>query len=40
VGLIVADKGPSDQPIHQMDFANFSMVLAQVNVNLSRLSKG
>ncbi len=40
VGLIVADKGPSDQPIQQMDFANFSMVLAQVNVNLSRLSKG
>ena len=39
VGLIVADKGPSDQPIQQMDFANFSMVLAQVNVNLSRLSK-
>lgn len=39
VGLIVADKGPTQQPITQMDFANFSMVLAQVNVNLSRLSK-
>ena len=38
VGLIVADKGPNPQPISQMDFANFSMVLGQVNVNLSRLS--
>jgi HD-like signal output (HDOD) protein len=39
VGLIVADKGPTQHPITQMDFANFSMALAQVNVNLSRLSK-
>jgi len=39
VGLVVADMGPSYQPITQMDFANFSMVLGQVNVNLARLSK-
>lgn len=39
VGLIVADKGQSPEPMTQNDVANFSMVLAQVNVNLSRLSK-
>lgn len=38
VGLVVADKGTSHQQITQMDFANFAMVLGQINMNLSRLS--
>jgi hypothetical protein len=38
VGLIIADKGISKQPITQSDYAFFVMVLAQLNTNLTRLA--
>jgi len=38
VGVIVADRGNTGQPITEGDYATFVMVLAQVNANLTRLA--
>ena len=38
IGLVIADKGISKQPITQADYASFAMVLSQININLARLA--
>ncbi len=38
VGVIVADRGITKTPITEQDYSIFMMVLAQINMNLSRLS--
>ncbi len=37
IGLVIADKGISQQPITPAEYATFAMVLSQINVNLARL---
>lgn len=38
IGLILADRGPSGQPLSQGDFAGFVMILSQTNGTLTRLA--
>ena len=38
VGVIVADRGITNSPITEQDYSLFMMVLAQINMNLSRLA--
>lgn len=38
VGVIFADRGISKAPINENDYSTFMMVLAQINMNLSRLA--
>ncbi|MCA9471016.1 MAG: HDOD domain-containing protein [Nitrospirales bacterium] len=39
IGVIIADKGVSQQPLTDSHFASFSLILSVVNSNLVRLSK-
>ena len=39
IGLIVADRGSSESPLQESDFATFSLVLSQTNANLARLAQ-
>ena len=38
VGVLVADRGITKNPITENDYATFMMVLAQINMNLTRLA--
>ncbi len=38
VGIVIADRGISRKEIEESDYAFFSMVLSQINANLSRLA--
>ncbi|MDT7041501.1 HDOD domain-containing protein [Candidatus Nitronereus thalassa] len=40
VGVIVADRGITKTPITENDYSTFMMVLAQINMNLTRLATG
>ena len=39
IGLILADRGSSDKPLKDTDFAAFSLILSQTNANLARLAQ-
>jgi hypothetical protein len=39
IGLILADKGSSVQPLTDKDFAVLSLVPSQTNANLARLAQ-
>ncbi len=39
IGIILADRGSSEHPLTDKDFAAFSLVLSQTNANLARLAQ-
>lgn len=39
IGIMLADRGSSDHPLTDKDFAAFSLVLSQTNANLARLAQ-
>lgn len=39
IGLILADRGPSENEFTDKDFAAFSLILSQTNANLAQLAQ-